>query len=287
VSRRRRERGGERQGRMPLIAGNWKMNRNHFEAIALVQKLAFTLNDKDYDEADVAVLPPFTSLRSVQTLVAGDKLRIGYGAQDVSPYPDGAYTGDISASMLAKLGCGYVLAGHSERRQYHGEDDALVNAKIRALFGADLVPILCVGEDLQVRKEGRHLPHVLGQLDGALDGVPAERVAGMVVAYEPVWAIGTGEVATPQDAQEVCAAIRSRISAVHAGETASTVRILYGGSVKADNIAAIMEQHDIDGALVGGASLDAGEFARICRYREMVGHGVPGTVGPGSSAGED
>jgi triosephosphate isomerase len=252
-----------------MMAGNWKMNGNHFEAMALVQKLAFTLNAKDFDAADVVVLPPFTSLRSVQTLVYGDKLRIGYGAQDVSPHEKGAYTGDISAAMLAKLGCGYVLAGHSERRQYHGEDDALVNAKVKALLGADLVPILCVGESLEVRQEGSHLPHILGQLDGSLAGVRGERVATMVIAYEPVWAIGTGEVATPQDAQEVCAAIRARVSEVHGSETAAGVRILYGGSVKADNIAAIMDQQDIDGALVGGASLDAGEFVRICRYREQ------------------
>jgi triosephosphate isomerase len=261
-----------RTTRTPLLAGNWKMNGNHFEAMALVQKLAFTLNAKDFDAADVVVLPPFTSLRSVQTLVYGDKLRIGYGAQDVSPHEKGAYTGDISAAMLAKLGCGYVLAGHSERRQYHGEDDALVNAKVKALLGADLVPILCVGESLEIRQEGRHLPHVLGQLDGSLAGVRGERVATMVIAYEPVWAIGTGEVATPQDAQEVCAAIRARVSEVHGSETAAGVRILYGGSVKADNIAAIMDQQDIDGALVGGASLDAGEFVRICRYREQGVH---------------
>ncbi len=261
-----------RAARMPLIAGNWKMNGNHFEALALVQKLAFTLTDKDFAAADVAVLPPFTALRSVQTLVSGDRLRICYGAQDVSQHQKGAYTGDISAAMLAKLGCSYVLAGHSERRQYHGEDDALVNAKIKAMLGADLVPILCVGESLEIRQEGRHLPHVVAQLDGSLAGVHGERVAEMVISYEPVWAIGTGEVATPEDAQEVCAAIRARISEVHGSETAAGVRILYGGSVKADNIASIMEQRDIDGALVGGASLNAGEFARICRYREQGGH---------------
>jgi triosephosphate isomerase len=248
------------------------MNANHLEAISLVQKLAFTLSDKDFKAVDVLVLPPFTALRSVQTLVLGDRLQIGYGAQDVSPHPGGAYTGDISASMLTKLGCGYVLAGHSERRRYHLEDDALVNAKVRALLGAELVPILCVGEDLEVRQQGEHLPYVLAQLDGGLDGLRAAQVAGMVIAYEPVWAIGTGEVATPEDAQEACAAIRARISGVHGGETAAAVRILYGGSVNAENIAAIMQQHDIDGALVGGASLDAGEFARICRYGEMAGH---------------
>jgi triosephosphate isomerase (TIM) len=260
------------QGRQPLIAGNWKMNGNHLEAISLVQKLAFTLTDKDYRATEVVVLPPFTALRSVQTLVLGDRLQIGYGAQDVSPHAKGAYTGDISAAMLAKLGCRYVLAGHSERRQYHHEDDELINAKVKALFGSDMLPILCVGETLDIRQAGDCVPHVLAQLDGGLAGLRAGQVAGMVIAYEPVWAIGTGEVATPEDAQEVCAAIRARISGVHGGETAADVRILYGGSVNAGNIAAIMQQQDIDGALVGGASLDAGEFARICRYGEMAGH---------------
>jgi triosephosphate isomerase (TIM) len=264
----------EAPGRTPLIAGNWKMNGNHLEAIALVQKLAFALNSKDFGVVEVVVLPPFTSLRSVQTLVAGDKLSIGYGAQDVSPHRDGAYTGDISAAMLAKLGCSYVLAGHSERRQHHGEDDTLVNAKVKAVLGAGMVPVLCVGESLEIREEGRHLEHVRSQLDGGLAGVPAEQVAGMVIAYEPVWAIGTGEVATPDDAQEVCAAIRQRISGLHSSETGSAVRILYGGSVKADNISAIMDEQDVDGALVGGASLDAGEFVRICRYREGVQRGL-------------
>jgi triosephosphate isomerase len=264
-------------GRAPLIAGNWKMNGNHLEAISLVQKLAFTLTDKDFDATEVAVLPPFTALRSVQTLVLGDRLRIGYGAQDVSPHAQGAYTGDISAIMLAKLGCGYVLAGHSERRQHHGEDDALVNAKLKAVLAAEMVPILCVGETLDIRQEGRHIGYVLGQLDDSLAGVRTEQVAGLVVAYEPVWAIGTGEVATPGDAQEVCSAIRARISESHGSEAAASVRILYGGSVKADNIAAIMEQQDIDGALVGGASLDSGEFARICRYREMAVNPLSGT----------
>jgi triosephosphate isomerase (TIM) len=256
--------------RKPLIAGNWKMNGTHLEAIALVQKLAFTLSDRDFQAVEVLVLPPFTALRSVQTLVIGDRLQIGYGAQDVSQHANGAYTGDISASMLAKLGCGYVLAGHSERRQYHGEDDALVNAKIKTLLGAEMVPVLCVGESLEVRQAGDCVPYVLAQIDGGLTGLLSAQVDGIVIAYEPVWAIGTGEVATAQDAQEVCTAIRDRISEAHGGETAAGVRILYGGSVNADNIAPIMEQRDIDGALVGGASLDAGEFARICRYREMA-----------------
>jgi len=254
--------------RKPLVAGNWKMHNNHFEALALTQKLAFRLNDKDFAAADIAVLPPFTALRSVQTLVQGDKLKLQYGAQDISSHSDGAYTGEVSGRMLAKLGCGYVLAGHSERRQYHGEDDALVNAKVKAALGSVITPVLCIGEPLAVRQAGNHLEHTIGQLDGGLAGLAAEDVAKLVVAYEPVWAIGTGEVASPEDAQETCGAIRDRISASHGPEVASAVRILYGGSVKPDNMPAIMAQSDIDGALVGGASLDADGFVRICRYRE-------------------
>jgi triosephosphate isomerase (TIM) len=255
--------------RKPLIAGNWKMHNTHFEAIALTQKLAFELKDKDFAATDVAVLPPFTALRSVQTLIDGDRLRLAFGAQDVSPHDDGAYTGDISGRMLAKLGCHYVLAGHSERRRYHGEDDALINAKVKAALRHKITPVLCVGEPLEVRQAGEAIGHTLAQLDGGLDGLSGEQVAGLVVAYEPVWAIGTGEVATPEDAQEVCAAIRGRVSAVHGDGVASGARILYGGSVKSDNMAAIMAQPDIDGGLVGGASLDAREFVRICRYREL------------------
>ena len=255
--------------RKPLVAGNWKMHNNHFEALALTQKLAFMLTGKDFDATDVAVLPPFTALRSVQTLVEGDKLRLKFGAQDVSPYPDGAYTGDISARMLAKLNCEFVLAGHSERRQYHHEDDALVNAKVKAAIGAEITPILCVGEPLDVRQADEHIEYSVRQLDGSLAGISAEQVAAMVIAYEPVWAIGTGEVATPADAQEVCRALRQRISAVHGDVAGRDARILYGGSVKPDNMPAIMAEPDIDGALVGGASLDAGEFVRICRYRDQ------------------
>jgi triosephosphate isomerase len=255
--------------RKPLVAGNWKMHNNHFEAIALTQRLAFALNERDFKAADIVVLPPFTALRSVQTLIDGDKLKLGYGAQDLSQHDDGAYTGDISGRMLAKLGCQYVLAGHSERRQYHHEDDALVRAKIQAAVRVGITPILCVGEPLDVRQGGGQLGYTLGQLDGCLDGFAAGQVAEFVVAYEPVWAIGTGEVATPEDAQEVCEAIRKRISAVHGDGVGRGVRILYGGSVKPDNMPAIMAQPDIDGALVGGASLDAGDFVGICRYRGL------------------
>src|SRR5271169_888280 len=256
--------------RLPLMAGNWKMHENHLEAIALVQKLAFTLTARDFEFVEVAVLPPFTALRSVQTLIDGDKLRISYGAQDLSPFDSGAYTGDVSGPMLAKLGCDYVLAGHSERRQYHHETDEVVNAKVQAALRSGLTPILCVGEPLEVRRSGDHVRHCTAQLDGSLAKVPAGAVAAMVIAYEPVWAIGTGEVASPADAQEMTSAVRSRISEIHDAETAASVRILYGGSVKPGNIAPIMAQPDIDGALVGGASLDAGQFAQICRYRELA-----------------
>ncbi len=255
-------------GRKPLVAGNWKMHNNHLQAIALTQKLAFMLTNADFDAADVALLPPFTALRSVQTLVEGDKLRLAYGAQDISPHDDGAYTGDVSGPMLAKLGCQYVLAGHSERRRYHGEDDALVNAKVTAALRNGITPVLCIGEPLEVREAGDHIGYTLGQLDGGLAGLKSDQVAGIVIAYEPVWAIGTGEVATPEDAEEVIAAIRGRVSAVHGDEVAAGARILYGGSVKSDNMAAIMAQPDVDGGLVGGASLDAAEFVSICRYRE-------------------
>jgi triosephosphate isomerase len=257
--------------RTPLMAGNWKMNLNHQEAVVLVQKLAWTLADKkhDYAKAEVVVVPPFTDLRSVQTVVDGDRLQIGYGAQDISVHDDGAYTGEISAAMLAKLGCTYVVVGHSERREHHGEDDALVNAKAHKALAAGMTPIVCVGEGLEVRQEARQVEHTLAQVDGSLAGFTPEQVAGLVVAYEPVWAIGTGEVATPGDAQEVCAGIRARISEVFGEEAAASTRILYGGSVKAANVGGIMQQRDVDGCLVGGASLKADEFGGICRFYDM------------------
>ena len=257
--------------RTPLMAGNWKMNLTHQEAVVLVQKLSWTLNDKkhDYGKAEVVVLPPFTDIRSVQTLVDGDQLSIGYGAQDVSAQESGAYTGEISAGMLAKLGCSYVCVGHSERREYHAESDELVNAKAKAALGAGMTPIVCVGEPLPIRQAGEQVPYTLAQLDGSLAGFSAEQVGGLVVAYEPVWAIGTGEVATPDDAQEVCAAIRERIREVHGDAAADAVRVLYGGSVKAANVGGIMEKADVDGCLVGGASLQVDEFGGICRFYDM------------------
>jgi len=251
--------------RRPLIAGNWKMNLTHLEAIGLVQKLAFSLSDKELEAAEVVVLPPFTALRSVQTLVTGDKLAVGYGAQDLSTQDSGAYTGEISGGMLAALACQYVTVGHSERRALHGEDDAVVAAKAKAALRHGIVPIVCVGEGLEVRQAGGHVAHCCGQVDHTLDGLTPEQIAGVVIAYEPVWAIGTGEVASPEDAQEVCGALRARLAERYGPETAASVRILYGGSVKAANTAGILAGPDIDGALVGGASLDADEFTQICR----------------------
>ena len=247
--------------RKPLIAGNWKMNLNHFEAIALVQKIAFSLPDKYFDKVDVTVIPPFTDLRSVQTLVDGDKLRLTYGAQDMSKHDSGAYTGEISGTFLAKLGCTFVVVGHSERRTYHDEDDALVAAKAAAALKHGLTPIVCIGEGLEIREAGEHVAYNVNQLKGSLAGLSAEQIGACVIAYEPVWAIGTGRVASAADAQEVCAAIRTELGGLASPGVADTVRVLYGGSVNAKNVGEIVGQPDVDGALVGGASLDAEQFA--------------------------
>ncbi|WP_310786015.1 triose-phosphate isomerase [Mycobacterium sp. Z3061] len=249
--------------RKPLIAGNWKMNLNHFEAIALVQKIAFSLPDKYFDKVDVTVIPPYTDLRSVQTLVDGDKLRLTYGAQDLSQHDSGAYTGEISGAFLAKLGCSFVVVGHSERRTYHNEDDALVAAKAAAALKHELTPIVCVGEHLEVREAGNHVSHNVEQLRGSLAGLSAEQIAKVVIAYEPVWAIGTGRVASSADAQEVCAAIRQELAALASPQIAQSVRVLYGGSMNAKNVGDLVAQEDIDGGLVGGASLDGEQFATL------------------------
>ncbi|MEX0428891.1 triose-phosphate isomerase [Nocardioides sp. DS6] len=262
---------GKRVGRTPLMAGNWKMNLNHQEAVVLVQKLAWTLSDKrhDYGKVEVAVFPPYTDIRSVQTLVDGDRLDIRFGAQNVSTHEEGAYTGEVSAGMLAKLGCSYVIVGHSERREHYGETDEWVALKARIALKHGMVPIVCVGEGLAERREGNHVAFCTNQVDRSLDGLTAEQVAGLVIAYEPIWAIGTGETATPQDAEEVCAGIRAQLEVSYGGEVADSVRILYGGSVKSNNVAALMQEPDIDGALVGGASLQVEEFAAICRYYDL------------------
>ncbi|KLO61930.1 MULTISPECIES: triose-phosphate isomerase [Dermacoccus] len=259
--------------RTPLMAGNWKMNLDHLQGTHLVQKLTWTLEDKRHDFADVevAVLPPFTDLRSVQTLVDGDKLKLVYGAQDLSQHDEGAYTGEVSGAFLAKLGCTYVCVGHSERREYHHETDEIVRAKVEAAYRHGMTPILCVGEPLEVRKAGQHVEHTVAQLEAAVAGLSREQAESLVVAYEPVWAIGTGEVATPADAQEVCGALREALARVFDGDVAAKVRVLYGGSVKPGNVAEIMAGDDVDGALVGGASLVVDDFAGICRYKEHAG----------------
>ncbi len=260
-------------GRTPLMAGNWKMNLDHLQATHLVQKLDWTLRDgkHDFGAVEVVVLPPFTDIRSVQTLIDGDRLELRHGAQDLSAHDSGAYTGEISGAFLAKLGCTYVVVGHSERREYHAEGDDVVNGKLKAAYKHSLTPIFCVGEGLEIRQAGTHVAHVLAQVEAGLAGIPADEAKRVVVAYEPVWAIGTGEVATPEDAQEVCAAIRTKLAELYSGDVADGIRVLYGGSVKSGNVAAIMAQEDVDGALVGGASIDAAEFAAICRFRDHQG----------------
>ncbi len=254
--------------RTPFIAGNWKMNMDHAQAVTLLQKLAWTLDDTnfDFDAAEVVVFPPFTDIRSVQSLVDGDKLKITYGAQDLSDKDSGAYTGDISGDFLNKLGAKYVLVGHSERRTIHGESDTVCAAKVQAAYRHSLVPVLCVGEGLEDREADRHVDFTLDQVRNSLKGVSAEQAETLVIAYEPVWAIGTGKVATSADAQEMSAAIRAELEKLFSVEIAQKVRILYGGSVKAASAPEIMGEADVDGVLVGGASLDATEFANIARF---------------------
>ena len=258
--------------RTPMMAGNWKMNLDFQESIATVQKLDWALKDAkhDYSSVEVVVCTPFTSLRSVQTLVDADKMSIKYAAQDVSRHESGAYTGEVSASMLAKLGCEYVVIGHSERREYHNESDELINAKIHAAFGKGITPIFCLGESLEVRKAGNQVSHCLAQVEAGLADLTEDQVKQIVIAYEPIWAIGTGEVATPEDAQEVCGAIRGLLAELYNDDVAAATRVLYGGSVKSSNVADIMAKPDVDGALVGGASLDADEFAKIVRYQSHI-----------------
>jgi triosephosphate isomerase len=256
--------------RTPLLAGNWKMNLDHLQAIAFVQKLAWTLKDAnhDYTKAEVAVFPPFTDLRSVQNLIAADKLEIVYGGQDISAHESGAYTGEISGAFLAKLECAYVIVGHSERRQYHGETDELLNAKVKAAIAHKVVPVLCVGETAEDLEEFGPSAVPVAQMRAALAGVSAD--ANIVIAYEPVWAIGSGLAATEDQAEQVCAALRVALTEELGADAGQRTRILYGGSVKSTNIAGFMRQANIDGALVGGASLDVAEFSSIARFQKHV-----------------
>ena len=253
--------------RRPLISGNWKMHQNHYEAIQLMQKLAYLVGKDDFSAVDVSVHPPFTDIRSVQTLIEADKLQFLLGAQHCHYEEKGAFTGEVAPSFLAKLSVKYVICGHSERREIFGETDEMVSSKARAILSNGMIPIVCVGETLEEREAGRTTEKVLGQVRAALSSLSTEAVSSLVVAYEPIWAIGTGKTATAEDAQEMCGAIRREVSVLCGSATADAVRVQYGGSVKAANIAELMAQPDIDGALVGGASLDPDEFARIVQYR--------------------
>lgn len=255
--------------RTPLIAGNWKMNLDHLQAIALIQKVCWTLNDADHDwgKVEVAVFPPFTSLRSAQTLIEAERFEIKLGAQDISAHESGAFTGEVSGSMLGKLGANYVLIGHSERRQHHGETDEVVHAKVSAAFSNEIVPVICVGETLEELETQGQSAVPVKQALAALENQP--KLGEFVIAYEPVWAIGTGKVATPEEAETVVKAIRAAITEKF-GEAAGNSRILYGGSVKANNVAGFLKSGEVDGVLVGGASLDSEEFSGICRYQKHI-----------------
>lgn len=254
--------------RKPILAGNWKMHHTHLDAIQVVQKLSYQLEQRHYDEVDVVVCPTFTALRSVQTTLEADRIPIELGAQDVHWEVEGAFTGEISPVMLSKLNVAYVIVGHSERRQLFGETDDDVNKKVKAVLAQGMTPIMCVGESLDQRESGETRNWVTGQVKAGLSGVKAEEVAGSVIAYEPIWAIGTGKTATPDDAEETIASIREAVGEAFDAATAGSVRIQYGGSVKPGNIAELMERDEIDGALVGGASLDPDDFARIVRYAD-------------------
>jgi len=251
--------------RRPLISGNWKMHHNHLEAIQVVQKLSYQLGSQDYDVLDVSVHPAFTALRSIQTVLDADRIPIALGAQHCHWEDKGAFTGEVSPSMLAKLNVRYVICGHSERRELLGESDEWVNKKVKAILAHGMTPIMCIGETLEEREAGGTDDKVVGQIKAGLDGIDAAQVAAMVVAYEPIWAIGTGRTATPDDAQATIATVRGAVRSLYDADTAGAVRIQYGGSVKPDNITELMAMPDIDGALVGGASLDADDFAAIVR----------------------
>ena len=253
--------------RQPLISGNWKMNLNHFEAIQLVQKLSYALTKDDIEAVDVSIHPPFTDLRSVQTVLEADKVPIALGAQNCHWEESGAFTGEVSPTMLAKLNVAYVIAGHSERRQLFGETNEDVNRKVKAIFTAEMTPIMACGETLEEREAGSMQERVVNQVTEGLDGLKKDQVGAMVIAYEPIWAIGTGVTATPDDAQEACALVRSTVADKFGQAAADGVRVQYGGSVKPGTAPELMAQPDIDGALIGGASLSADDFAHCIQYR--------------------
>ena len=259
-------------GRTPLMAGNWKMNLDHLQATHLVQKLDWTLKDgkHDYSAVEVAVLPPFTDIRSVQTLIDGDRLELKHGAQDLSVHDSGAYTGDVSGAFLAKLGCSYVVVGHSERREYHAEGDDVVNAKVKAAYRHGITPIFCCGEGLDIRQAGTHVEHVLAQVEAGLDGLP---VGPGPQPRRRLRADLGHRHRRGRDARGRPGGVRGhphKLAELYSGDVADGIRVLYGGSVKSGNVAAIMAKEDVDGALVGGASIDPVEFAAICRFRDHL-----------------
>ena len=253
------------QPRRPLISGNWKMHHNHFEAIQFIQKFAYLIGKDELEDVDVSIHPPFTDIRSVQTVLEADKLGYFLGAQNCHFEDKGAFTGEISPVFLHKLGVHFVICGHSERREIFGESDEFVNQKVKSVIKHEMVPILCVGETLDEREAGSTNDKVLGQVRAGLAGVTKAQVGQMVIAYEPIWAIGTGRTATADDAQAVCAAIRRCVAEVSGAAAAASVRVQYGGSVKPSNIAELIAMDDIDGALVGGAALDPDDFAQIVK----------------------
>lgn len=278
--------GGRKVSRIPLVAGNWKMHFDHLQATYFVQKLSWLLRDAhfDFDSAEIAIMPPYTAIRSVQVLVEADRMRLRIGAQNVSAISEGAFTGDVSAQMLQKLGCSYVIIGHSERRKYYPEDDASLVDKVRATLAAGMSPILCVGESFEERRQGIELDYAVGQVRDVIRDLSEGQAKRLLIAYEPVWAIGKGNSATPRDAQEAAAAIRNLFRQTYGEEVAQIVRVLYGGSVKSSNTVDLMGGRDVDGFLVGGASLDPLEFSKIIRLTALANRRRNQGAGPVNGA---
>ena len=250
--------------RRPMVAGNWKMFTTPGEGAILVQDLEEKVSGME-DRVEIVVCPPATGLKSVSTLIELDKLEMGLGAQNVHWEAEGAFTGEISTQMLSDLRCDYVIVGHSERRQMFGETDETVNKKVKAVFAAGMTPIMCVGETLEIRESEQTETYVRNQVRAGFEGIDADQAAALVIAYEPIWAIGTGRTPTPEGANDVCRTIRATVGAVFGQDVAVQTRVLYGGSVKAENCTSFFCEPDIDGALVGGAALDAASFADIVR----------------------
>ncbi len=251
--------------RKTLIAGNWKMNETYGESVVLAQEISNGFYDDWADQVEVVVCPPFIDLKPVKTVFEFDKRKVALGAQDVYWEPSGAFTGEISVPMLKEVGCAWCIVGHSERRTLFGETNEDVNKKAKALLAGGLAPIVCVGESLAVRDDGTYLAYVKAQVEAAFAGIDEADARRSVVAYEPIWAIGTGRTATPEQAQEVCAAIRETLAGLYGAEAADAMRVLYGGSMNEGNAGLLLAEADIDGGLIGGASLKAASFIAIVK----------------------